>query len=176
MIQNPHEFLPIAYRAAAQVAQCRLLAEEAGERAFHLFTLALLQGCPPEHPKAWLRSVARRCALALLRSDWAKQKSLEQADQVPYQEPARAGSAAGVDFVRERLQSSLSLSRRQKQALEAAVTCNTTRAAARSCGMKPRDFRRSLSSISRKAREMFAARSPLDSDIDHPAIPWPPES
>ena len=69
MIQNLHSLLPIAYRAAAQVARSRLLAEEAGERALHLLTLSLIQGDPPEHPKAWLRSVAKRSACALLKSE-----------------------------------------------------------------------------------------------------------
>jgi hypothetical protein len=131
-----------------------MLAEEAGERALHLLTLSLLEGSPPEHPKAWLRSVARRSACALLKSDWAKTRGIDDAElqqrQAPYPEPRHAGH----DFVREDLGGHLTT--RQQAALAAAVSCNSTRAAARSCGMQPRDFRRSLQAISRKAREVLA--------------------
>ena len=56
-------------------------------------------------------------------------------------------------WVRERL--GTELTPRQRQALDAAMTCNSTRAAARDCGMQPRDFRRSLGSISRRARRLL---------------------
>jgi DNA-directed RNA polymerase specialized sigma24 family protein len=165
MIENPFTLLPIAYRAACQVVRCRLLAEEAGERAVHLFTVAMLQGCAPDHPKAWLRSVARRSALALLQSDWARQRSIEEAEMAACPAPFSSPYDSGVDFVRERL--AASLSHRQRQALAAAVSCNSTRAAARSCGMQPRDFRRSLGTISRKARAMIAANGIEDAFADN---------
>jgi DNA-directed RNA polymerase specialized sigma24 family protein len=168
MNEDPYSFLPVAYRAASQVLRCRLLAEEAGERAVHLFTLAVLQGSAPEFPKAWLRSVARRTALALLRSDWAKQRPMAQEDLARCQAPYRVPRAAGIDFVRENLPPALSP--RQRQAFAAAVTCNSTRAAARSCGMQPRDFRRSLGSISRKGRALLADRAPVDPFADNPAV------
>lgn len=164
MIQNPHSLLPIAYRAAAQVVRSRLLAEEAGERALHLLTLSLLQGEPPEHPKAWLRSVARRTACALLKSEWGKTRGVDattlQESPAPYHLPRNPG----FDFVRENLGDSLPP--RQQAALHAAVTCNGSRAAARSCGMKPRDFRRSLGSISRKAKAMLQRESLRDAFAD----------
>src|SRR5678810_532360 len=103
MIQNPHNLLPIAYRAAAQVVQCRLLAEEAGERALHLLTLSLLQGDPPEHPKAWLRSVARRSACALLKSDWGKTRAIDSDSLQDHQAPYRMPRCEGFDIVRESL-------------------------------------------------------------------------
>ena len=150
MIQDPHTLLPIAYRAATAVIRNRVLAEEAGERALHQLTLALLQGCPPHHPEAWLRVVARRSACALLRSDWARMRCVD-ANKIPSRQPAYKPSPSGSSLVRECLQGQLSP--RQQDALDAALRCNSTRAAARSCGMQPRDFRRSLFAISRKARE-----------------------
>jgi DNA-directed RNA polymerase specialized sigma24 family protein len=162
MIQDLHSLLPIAYRAAAQVVHSRLLAEEAGERALHLLTLSLLQGEPPEHPKAWLRSVARRSACALLKSEWGKTKAVDstslQQQQAPYSEPRDAS----LDRVRETLEQSLPP--RQQAALRAAVSCNGTRAAARTCGMQPRDFRRSLTCISRKARHLLSQQPALASE------------
>src|SRR5688572_27117631 len=102
-MEDPHALLPIAYRAAARVVRSRVLAEEAGERALHLLTLALLNGSPPEHPKAWLRSVARRSACALLRSDWARTRSVDCADLQARPAPYRIPRGVGFDFVRERL-------------------------------------------------------------------------
>ncbi len=168
MIENPHTLLPIAYRAAAQVVRSRLLVEEAGERALHLLTLAMLSGAPPEHPKAWLRSVARRSACSLLKSDWARTKTLDHVDVQSRQANYRSPRRAGFDFVREHL--GATLSKRQQAALQAAVTCNGTRAAARSCGMQPRDFRRSLGTISRKARAMLASQPPLDLHADDAVV------
>lgn len=168
MIQNPYSLLPIAYRAAAQVVRSRLLAEEAGERALHLLTLCLLQGDPPDHPKAWLRSVARRSACALLKSEWGKTKTLDSTTLQDRQAPYRIPRDAGFDHVRENL--SASLPPRQRAALAAAVCCNSTLAAARSCGMKPRDFRRSLTSISRKARQLLARHAAAEAFADNPSV------
>lgn len=153
MLTNPHALLPVAYRAAARVVKSRLMAEEASERALHMLTLATLNGCPPVHPEAWLRVVARRSACAILRSEWGRVQCMAheeiQARQAPPHEPRRFLA----DFVRERL--APSLSPRQRDAIDAALHCNGTRAAARRCGMQPRDFRRSMSSITRKARELL---------------------
>lgn len=157
------QLLPIAYRSAARVLRRRLLVEEAGERAVHLLLLATLQGTGPEHPKAWVRRVAYRSACALLRSDWSRTRSADldeiDANQAPYREPR-----PGVDFVREHLGEHLDP--HLKPVLQAAVTCNGTRAAARSCGLAPRDFRRRLDTISRRARAMLAHESPVDPFAD----------
>ncbi len=149
-MHDPYQLLPVAYRAAAAVAGSRVLAEEAGERAVHLLTLAVLEGSPPDHPVAWLRVVARRSACALLRSDWARTRPVAQEElltrEASYQQPPTPER----EFVRERIADGLSP--RQRDALGAALSCNTTRAAARCCGMPPRDFRRYLDTISRKAQ------------------------
>jgi len=164
MIQDIHSLLPLACRAAAQVVRSRILAEEAGERALHLLTLSMIQGDPPEHPKAWLRSVARRSACALLKSEWGRTKAIDGAALQEQQAPYRLPRDAGFDFVRESL--GPRLTPRQQAALAAAVSCNGTRAAARCCGMQPRDFRRSMNSIGRKAREILAQEGPADRFAD----------
>ncbi|MFY9341597.1 MAG: hypothetical protein WAT39_03855 [Planctomycetota bacterium] len=168
MIENPHSYLPFAYRAAARVVQSPLLAEEAGERAVHQFTIAVLQGDPPAHPWSWLRCVAKRSALALLRSHWARQRNLDDLEPDTCPMPYAIRRGAGWDFVREALPRKLS--QRQRQALAAAVTCNSTRDAARACGMQPRDFRRSLNTITRKARDLLATRRPVDALADNPEV------
>ncbi len=168
MLQNPHSLLPIAYRAASRVVRCRLLAEEAGERALHLLTLSMLRGVPPEHPEAWLRTVARRSACALLNSDWAKTRGIDSADLQQRPAAYRTPQHAGYDFVREDLGGGLTP--RQQAALAAAVSCNSTRAAARTCGMQPRDFRRSLQAISRKAKGMLAQTRPCDRFADDAGV------
>lgn len=168
MIQNLHSLLPIAYRAAAQVARSRLLAEEAGERALHLLTLSMIQGDPPEHPKAWLRSVAKRSACALLKSEWGRTRAIDSTTLQEHQAPYRTPRDEGFDTVRESLQSHLPP--RQQDALAAATSCNGTLAAARRCGMKPRDFRRSLHSISRKAKALLARHGGGDRFADDPNV------
>lgn len=168
MIPDHETLLPIAYRAAAQVVRSRTLAEEAGERAFHLLAIATLEGHPPEHPRAWLRRVARRAACALLKSSWARTRTMDAADLQLHPSRYRAPRAVGIDEVRERLSSCLSS--RQSQALEAASHCNGTREAARSCGMQPRDFRRQLVAITRKAKAVFAERRLADPFADDPRV------
>ena len=163
-MHDPHSLFPVAYRAAAQVLRSRLLAEEAGERALHQLTLATLQGCAPHHPEAWLRVVARRSACALLRSEWARTPAIAYDDLQEHQAPFREPRAFGGDQVRERLKESLSP--RQREAIDAALSCNTTRAAARSCGMQPRDFRRYLGVISRKAKRALEDEIPIDAFAD----------
>lgn len=151
---NPHALLPIAYRAAARVVHSPVLAEEASERAVHQLTLAILHGAAPERPEAWLRVVARRSACALLRSDWARTRAMDISELATTQAAWPHAPDHGASWVGEDLLTSLTP--RQRDALDAAVRCNTTRAAARTCGMQPRDFRRSLGSITKKARRLLA--------------------
>lgn len=155
MLDNPHSLLPVAYRAARQIVRSPLLAEEASERAVHKLTLAMLEGTAPHSPKAWLRVVARRSACALLRSEWARTRAADLTEVAEPRVPYAAGdpTRSRDHWVREDLQ--MALTPRQQEALSAAIRCNTTRAAARSCGMEPRDFRRSLGSISRRARRLL---------------------
>ncbi|HEX5053158.1 MAG TPA: hypothetical protein VFZ65_15390 [Planctomycetota bacterium] len=168
MIPDPHALLPVAYRAAAKVIHNPFLAEEAGERALHLLTLAMLQGCPPHHPEAWLRIVARRSACALLRSEWFRTRTVDAQTIRAQQAPYRIPRSLGVDVVREHLHDRLTP--RQQAAFDAAIACNSTRAAARSCGMQPRDFRRHLGTISRKAKRLLGDRRQHDAYADDPAV------
>lgn len=168
MISDPYSLLPTAYRAAVEVVKSPIMAEEASERAIYQLTLAILEGSPPQSPKAWLRVVARRSACALLRSEWARTRAMDLADvaeqQASYRPPLSESS-----WVREDLQGALTP--RQREALDAAMTCNTTRAAARSCGMEPRDFRRSLGSISRRARALLKDSSMQDHGLGETQLP-----
>ncbi|MBX3464646.1 MAG: hypothetical protein KF830_15865 [Planctomycetes bacterium] len=168
MLHDPHALLPIAYRAAARVVRSRLLAEEAGERALHLLTLATLRGTPPDQPEAWLRVVARRSACALLRSEWARTRSLAQEEIQAQPAPFRPPRSPLGDLVRDRL--ATDLSPRQRDAIDAALHCNGTRAAARQCGMQPRDFRRYLGAITRKARSKLAADLADETFADDAAV------
>ncbi|MBL8754703.1 MAG: sigma-70 family RNA polymerase sigma factor [Planctomycetes bacterium] len=168
MHTNPHQLLPHAYRAASQVVHNRLLAEEAGERAIHLYTLAILHGHPPEHPKAWLRSVARRSALALLRSGWTRTRSSAPDEIADRQAPYHTPPTSGVTFVREALPDTLTA--RQREALAAAMSCHSTRAAARTCDMQPRDFRRFLSAISRRGKRLAEEWRGGDPHANDPAV------
>jgi DNA-directed RNA polymerase specialized sigma24 family protein len=163
-----HKLLPVAYRAAAQVLHNPLLAEEAGERALHKLTLALLGGEPPDHPIAWLRVVARRSACAMLRSDWTRTQSLGHEDLQQRPAPFRRPRANGADEVRERVTGALTP--RQRDVFHAVLSCNSTSAAAHSCGMRPRDLRRHLQAITRKARAAFASDLPDDGFADDPGV------
>lgn len=153
MFQDPHSLLPTAYQAAVEVVHNPVMAEEASERAIYQLTLALLSGDPPRSPRAWLRVVARRSACAILRSAWARTKAMDLSDVATPARPQSHGDGRSC-WMRESLQ--VALTPRQREALDAAMTCNTTRSAARTCGMEPRDFRRSLGSISRRARALLA--------------------
>ena len=167
-MHDPQKLLPVAYRAAATIVRSRILAEEASERAVHLLTLAVLDGHPPHHPKAWLRVVARRSACALLRSEWARTQAVAHDDIVGQQAPYRQPRSSGADLVREQVHSQLTL--RQQEALTAALSCNSTRAAARSCGMQTRDFRRHLNSITHKARRALECHRNDDAFADDPCV------
>lgn len=167
-MHDPHKLLPVAYRAAATIVRSPVLAEEAGERAVHLLTLAVLDGHPPHHPKAWLRVVARRSACSLLRSEWARTQAVAPDDIVSQQAPYRAPRSNTADLVREQVCAQLTV--RQQDALSAALSCNGSRAAARSCGMQPRDFRRYLNKISNKARQALECHRSHDAFADDPCV------
>lgn len=148
-----HTLLTIACRSASRILRNPVLAEEAGERAYHKLTLACLAGRGPDHPEAWIRVVARRSACALLRSGWAHgEPTPEEALQA---RPAvrRPQHWRTSQLVREAIKARLSP--RQRDALAAALSNNTTKDAARCCGMQPRDFRRYLQVISHKARQVL---------------------
>jgi DNA-directed RNA polymerase specialized sigma24 family protein len=168
MLENLHDLLPIAYRAAARVVRNPVMAEEASERALHLLTLAMLHGCAPQRPEAWLKVVARRSACALLRSNWARTHAVENDELMACQAPYHRPKPEGASCVREHLAGRLSP--RQQAALDAALCCNGTRAAARRCGMQPRDFRRSLGEVSRKARRLLQDEVPPSLYDDDPAV------
>lgn len=168
MIENPHAMLPIAYRAASRILTNPVMAAEASERAVHKLTLAVLHGAVPERPDAWLRVVAHRSACALLRSDWGRMHAVASEQLATHQAPYRRPQDRGADLVRERLAGYLTL--RQQQVLDAAMTCNGTRAAARCCGMQPRDFRRSINQVSRKARELLGGLPATPARDDDPAV------
>ena len=161
----PQQFLQAAYHAAAQVVRCRVLAEEASERALHLLTLAQLQGRPPQHPYAWVRRVAQRAACGLLRSDWGRTRRVDDAVLQAHATAVRTPPRHTLEQLHAALEPALTP--RQRQAFAAIRTCNGTRAAARSCGMDPRDFRRSLQAISRKARALglAPAHDPCEADV-----------
>lgn len=167
-MDEPHKLLPIAYRSASRVLRNPLLAEEAGERAVHLLVLAVLDGTPPHHPAAWIRVVARRSALALLRSDWVRTPALDPEVMAGVQAPYRQSRHFEASLVRERVEPRLAP--RQRAALDAALTTSTTRDAARSAGMQPRDFRRHLARIQKKAREAFAEGLPDDPFADDAGV------
>lgn len=157
-MHDPRKLLPVARRAAASIVNSGVLADEAGERAVHQLTLATLAGRAPRNPEAWLRVVARRCVYSLLRKGWGVTQPLEGAFEPHARETLWPDASPdrrrhGTEFVREQVRGRLS--QRQRDALEAALTCRSQRAAARCCGMQPRDFRRSMVTITRKARELL---------------------
>jgi len=167
-MQNPHELMPTACRAAARVLRNPLLIEEAAERAVHALTLAILDGQAPLQPRAWIRTVAKRSACALLRSDWVRTASLSHDDVAQWQAPYQSPRGHLADLVRERCEGHLTP--RQTEALEAMLSYRTTRAAAQECGMQPRDFRRYLRRITEKAQLAFAGHQPDDPYADDAAV------
>lgn len=152
--------LQLAYRTAARIVRNPVLAEEAGERAVHRLLLATLSGRAPQKPEAWIRTVARRSACAILRNGWARMQAIPEDDVIPDEHPGARSRRRTPDEVRSLLLDRLTA--RQRQALDAALTCPTTKDAARSCGMQPRDFRRYLAAIARHAhRELGHPDEPL---------------
>jgi DNA-directed RNA polymerase specialized sigma24 family protein len=157
MNEKPTDLLQFACRTAGRVAHNPLLAEEAGERAVHRLAVATLTGRPPQHPLAWVRTIARRCACELLRNGWSRNQHLGPAVDI-----AECEHETRTAALREEVRAALrnALTRRQQQALEAAFSCRTTKDAAATCGMQPRDFRRYLQIISRHARREFDLPDP----------------
>jgi hypothetical protein len=147
---DPARFLRIACRAASRIARNRLVIEEAAEQAVHRFHVAVLTGEPVHHPEAWICTVARRTAWTLMRSGWAKTTPIEAEEDM-----LLAAECERRQWSRDRLRAAVrsALTPRQRDALDAALTSRSTREAARSCGMRPRDFRRYLAAISRRARQ-----------------------
>jgi DNA-directed RNA polymerase specialized sigma24 family protein len=154
MSHDAKDLRRLAYRTAARIVRNPVLAEEAGERAFHSLQLEMLAGRTPDQPMAWIRTVARNSACTILRNGWARTLPIEDALGVPAVAEPRSGSPSGEE-VRALL--GADLTRRQRDALEAALTCRTTSDAARACGMQPRDFRRYLARISARARQRLEA-------------------
>lgn len=159
-ITDPTRLLHVAYRAAARIVHNQVLAEEAGERAVHRFQLAVMAGQAPDKPEAWVRTVARHSACAILRNGWARTQPIPEES---WTAAAHVAEGPGDDApnpvsLGDHLRTVLAtaLTPRQLDALDAALTCRTTRDAARACGMEPRDFRRYLAAISRRARRKFA--------------------
>lgn len=156
MLHDTTHLLQVAYRTAARIVRNPLLAEEAGERAVHRLLLESLSGHAPAQPEAWIRTVARRSACAILRNGWARTLPFPDEDCIADEARGTRSRCRTPDEVRSLLQHALT--RRQTQALDAALTCPTTKDAARSCGMQPRDFRRYLAAITRRAhRELERA-------------------
>ena len=143
-----NKLLRVAFRSAGKVATSPLVIEEAAERAMHQFHLAVIGGAQLVHPEAWVCTVSRRMAAALLRTGWSRMQAIDEEDDLPAPIPKRPA------WNRERLRDAIraALTPRQREALDAALSCRTTRDAARSCNMSPRDFRRYLKTITAKAR------------------------
>ena len=152
--------LQLAYRTASRIVRNPVLAEEAGERAVHQLLLAILSGHVPDQPEAWVRTVARRSACAILRHGWARVQPIPEEDCIADDQPGSRSRRRTPDEVRELLDRALTT--RQTEALDAALTCPTTKDAARTCGMQPRDFRRYLAAITRRAhRELARSETPV---------------
>lgn len=150
MHHDPDHLLVLARRVAGRIIRNPMLADEAGERAMHRYQLAVLAGEGPDKPEAWIRTVARRSACALLRNSWARMQPLADESTLACRELAES-HLPSPDALRELLAGALTA--RQREALEAALTSRTVRDAARICHMEPRDFRRYLAAISRRARK-----------------------
>lgn len=150
-MHDTQRLLRLAYRTASRIVHNPLLAEEAGERAVHRLQLAILAGQGPDRPEAWIRTVARRSACAILRNGWSHVQQIHNEPVNDEEGVERRGR------LRDELRSVVgpALTRRQRDALEAALACRTTRDAAKTCNMEPRDFRRYLDAISRRARQQM---------------------
>ncbi|GAB4138792.1 MAG: hypothetical protein Fur0037_04650 [Planctomycetota bacterium] len=153
---DPDHLLRLARSTAGRVLRDPILIEEAGERALHKYFLVLLRGEPPLVPEAWIRVVARRFAQSLQR----RKRPLE----VPFDMdllPEQPHASAPRDKVERILRDVRPLlTPRQSEVLDAAITTRSMRDAARTCGMSPRDLRRSLGSVGRKCRARLRQREP----------------
>src|SRR5262245_50591302 len=117
---DPTRLLHVAYRAAARVVRNRVLAEEAGERAVHRYLLAVIAGHTPDKPEAWVRTVARRSACAILRNGWARVQPIAE-DALFVAEPGVESGPRLADRVRALVGSELTP--RQRDALAARRAC-----------------------------------------------------
>ena len=152
MNHDPEYLLDLASRVTQRILPSKVLAEEAAEQALHSYHLAVLADEAPDQPEAWIRTVARRAACGLLRSQWTWTHRLADETSVPAEERQRTRQHT-PDDLRELL--SDSLTDRQEEALEAALTNPTMRGAARGCQMQPRDFRCYLEAITKRARKQL---------------------
>ncbi len=155
---DPEPLRRVAYHTAGKFLAQPVLAEEAGDQAMHLLVLQCLAGLAPRCPEAWIRVVAKRVAIGVRRSGWTRTLPLEE-DQVACDVRCESRHAR-----HERLWDVVAdgLTPRMRDALWAARTHRLASQAAAACGMEPRDFRRSLRSISRRARRLLDARHEAD--------------
>lgn len=151
MNTNPAELLRVAYRAAGRIVRNPVIAEEAAERAVHRLTLCILAGRAPTTPEAWIRTAAKRSACEILRNGWSRTLALDDSHEMPDEDRTRHAA------LREELCEAVrpALTKRQREVLEAALSRRTTKDAADACAMQPRDFRRFLGAITRRARDQF---------------------
>ena len=152
MNHDPERLLDLASRITRRILPSQMLAEEAAEQALHSYHLAVIADEVPDQPEAWIRTVARRAACGLLRSQWTWTRRLADETSLPAEERHRTRQHTPEDL-RELLGDALT--NRQEEALEAALTNPTMRGAARGCQMQPRDFRRYMEAITRRARKQL---------------------
>lgn len=155
---DPESLRRLAYHTAGKFLNPPVLAEEAGEQALHLLVLQCLGGMAPQSPEAWIRVVTKRVAIAVRRSGWTRVLPLDEGELAaePHAESAHARRDRMWDEVADRL------TPRMREALWAARTHRQTCHAAAACGMHPRDFRRSLQSISKRVRRVLDPRQAQD--------------
>lgn len=151
---DPESLRRIAYHTAGRFLAAPVLAEEAGDQAIHLLVLQCLGGFAPRCPEAWVRVVAKRVAIGVRRSGWTRTLPLEE--QQLAAEAGADSAHAHHDLLWDEVADGLTP--RLREALLAARTHRRTRHAAAACGMRPRDFRRSLRSICKRARRVLAGQ------------------
>ncbi|MEY3160936.1 MAG: hypothetical protein RIT25_927 [Planctomycetota bacterium] len=151
---DPEPLRRLAYHTAGKFLAPPVLAEEAGDQAIHLLVLQCLEGFAPRCPEAWIRVVAKRVAIGVRRSGWTRTLPLEEhlLATDPFAEAAHTRRDLLWDEVAD------GLTPRMREALWAARTHRLTCQAAAACGMRPRDFRRSLRSICKRARRVLETR------------------
>ena len=140
MNHDPERLLDLASRITRRILPSQMLAEEAAEQALHSYHLAVIAGEAPDQPEAWIRTVARRAACGLLRSQWTWTRRLADETSLPAEERHRTRQHTPEDL---------------RELLGDALTNPTMRGAARGCQMQPRDFRRYMEAITRRARKQL---------------------
>lgn len=151
---DPEPLRRLAYHTAGKFLAPPVLAEEAGDQAIHLLVLQCLEGFAPRCPEAWIRVVAKRVAIGVRRSGWTRNLPLEEHQLAC--DPLGEAPHARHDLLWDEVADGLTP--RMREALWAARTHRLTRQAAAACGMRPRDFRRSLRSICKRARRLLEAQ------------------